>query len=828
MDDFAPQYVRDLAANLQKNSMALADAVLRYDSVEGLDLIALMATGGKLGYRQTLKTARALLNGDVTAETARELFDPSALAALARLAAGRPGDELDFTDSADLYRAVRAVRGDTRLPFDVDRLDAQTNLATGHFDYVATCLPVLKVDADNRWMIETELLHPIHGRPGSQTGPWLESFNRLFLDHGLLPLSIPDGEGEPFNRLDVAVPDSMIVSGPALPIVSIIMSSFKPDESMRTAVGSLLNQTWRNLEIIIVDDCSPPEFDDVLHEAEALDDRVRLVRMDQNGGTYKIRNHAMSLARGTFIAFQDSDDWSHPERIERQMAPLLERDDCVASLSRAARVAADMGTRVVGLSALRQNASSLLFRRGRVLDKLGGYDTVRKAADSEFIKRIEMVFGQEAIADLKIPLALVQLTGGSLSRADFRFGWEHGSRVAYRESFVYWHRLIAQGKESPLLDPEAERRFDAPARFLMTGQPPARSCDVLLISDWRSGIGRYFGAPREVRELSEAGLTTAIAQSESIRYALRRRQAPTDEIMELRSSGKTTIALWNEDLRAKLVLIRDPEFLNFPRAADTVKLKADRLMLVAGYPRRTPAGWLTYDPALVESHAREMFGVEPEWLPAHEGITESLRDGGATSDILPARRIGVVRLYQRSFTGLRGGPRPIVGTAGFDSSPKERLTFKALKLLLPPSDDYDVRIRADIKVIDKIRKRDPLPANWLVLDEADPAGFFRQLDFFVGLPMRSWEPEMSWPALEAIANGCVAILDPAYEEFFGDAALYTGDRTVKKLIDALTKDPAAFSRQQTRGYELAAADFSAESYVEFVTGLARPADPERK
>ena len=819
MDESVPEYVRDLAANLQKNGLALAYAVLRYDSVEGLDLIALMATHDTMGYRRTLESARALLNGDLSVKAARELFDPLALSALARLSAGRAGGGLDFSESADLYRAARLVRGDVRFSFDAVRLEAQTNLAVGHFDYVEGGLSELDLGRETRWMVETELLNPINGRPGSTMEPWLESFNRLFRADGLLPISISEGDGEPFDRITTVASDMMTAVDQ--PLVTIIMSAFEPGGSLRTAVESLLKQTWRNLEILVVDDCSPPEFNAILHQVEALDDRVELLRMTHNGGTYKIRNFGMARAKGEFVGFQDSDDWSHPERIERQMAPLLERTDCLASMSRAVRVTSDMRSSLVGYAPLRQNASSLLFRRRHVLAKLCGYDEVRKAADSEFIHRLETVFGEESIEEVRLPLALVQLTGGSLSRSDFRFGWHHGARVAYREAYLYWHKLIERGQESPFLDPGAARRFVAPTRFLAKGEPAAVECDVLLISDWRSGIGRYFGAAREVGALSQAGLSMAVAQAESIRFALRRREAPTESIMELRATGKTKIALWNETLHARLVMIRDPELLNFPRAADTVKLRANRLVLAAGYPCRTPEfGWLTYDPALVEKHAFEMFGVEPEWLPAHSGIADSLRDGGAVCAILEPRMVGVVPLRRRPFTGLRGAGRPIVGTTGFERPSKDRPALDYLRQLFPDHDNYDVRIRASAEVMDKVRGGEILPVNWLVSDESDPSDFFRQLDFFVGVPMRSWGSELSWAAIEAIAHGCVAILDPAYEDHFGAAALYTGGRSARDIIDHLTNNPAEFSRQQERGYDFCAGELSRESYSGFMMTLA--------
>src|SRR5699024_6470714 len=90
-----------------------------------------------------------------------------------------------------------------------------------------------------------------------------------------------------------------------------------------TSLASITSQSWENLEILVVDDASGAAFSDIFRRAEALDPRVRLLRMAVNGGSYLARNAAIEQARGSFITFQDADDWSHPQRIERQVEALL-------------------------------------------------------------------------------------------------------------------------------------------------------------------------------------------------------------------------------------------------------------------------------------------------------------------------------------------------------------------------------------------------------------------------------------------------------------------------------------------------------------------------
>ena len=145
--------------------------------------------------------------------------------------------------------------------------------------------------------------------------------------------------------------------------------------------------------MIIVDDASPPEFDAVLERALALGERIRLVKQPGNPGTYAARNAGLDAAGGEFVAFQDSDDWSHPRRLELQVQPLLADRRLVATTSDGLSVTDDLLLTRPGVRSGRFNPSSLLFRRTAVMGRIGYFDRVRKAADSEYIGRIQAAFG---------------------------------------------------------------------------------------------------------------------------------------------------------------------------------------------------------------------------------------------------------------------------------------------------------------------------------------------------------------------------------------------------------------------------------------------------
>lgn len=822
MDAEVPQYLIDQARDLRKRGYVLADQAVRYGSPEMLTLLALRASHERCDYDALLAEMRSVLVDGVGAQTPQ--IELGALAGVAWVRAAQPGPGGDYTEAADLYRALRLFReagrpeDGTLSVRDVDRLDAQTNLVSGRHEYVAKILPGMKLVEESRWMFRCDLLNPALGTPGGSQQEFLACFNELFVKAGASPIALAEGPGTLFDRVIAATtPQTVVDSGP---LVTVVMSVFRPDQSLFTALRSLTSQTWPHLQILVIDDCSPPGYEDLIAEAVALDDRIEFHQMPVNGGTYKIRNRALGLARGEIVTFQDSDDWSHPERIERQVRALLDSPRAVASLSRSIRIGSQLNAVKVGYLPMRRNMSSLMFWRDEILKTLGGFDEVRKSGDAEFIDRLELVYGVERVISLDEPLALVQLTDDSLSRGDFLLGWRDGNRVAYRHAFAHWHRKFAAG-ESPRIEPGSPRRFAVPPPF--TGDSlDGRRYDIAVVSDWREGLGRYLGDDLELRTLAGAGLSVVPMHAEAPRHARHGRIAPSPMSMELRTSGAVDIPRWRDDVSAEVIVVNDPELMGFVRGGP-VGLRGNRVVVRADYPPRTPdgKGWV-YEPAQVEEHVRALFGVEAQWLPATPAVATSLVEAGAGGMILEPETWTVAPVHQRLHAGRRGGPRPIIGTTGLAEDANDRPTLEELRQLLVDDDAFDVRIRDAVGALDPARQIEPDPANWLVTKTGRLTEFLDELDVFVGVPPRSWGPDCSWLTALAIARGCVAVLNQRYEPFFGPAALYTGDRSVREVVEQLERVEGGFEAQQRLGQQWCAEHFSEEKFVAAVRALTTP------
>lgn len=112
------------------------------------------------------------------------------------------------------------------------------------------------------------------------------------------------------------------------PVVSVLMSVHnEPARFIEVAVKSICEQTYKNLEFIIIDDASEEETYDCLKDLADKHDIIKLYRNERNIGLTATLNKGLALCNGEFIARMDADDYSLPERIERQVDYLNEHSE---------------------------------------------------------------------------------------------------------------------------------------------------------------------------------------------------------------------------------------------------------------------------------------------------------------------------------------------------------------------------------------------------------------------------------------------------------------------------------------------------------------------
>lgn len=111
------------------------------------------------------------------------------------------------------------------------------------------------------------------------------------------------------------------------PIVSVVMSTYNRADRVGRAIESVLNQTFKNFEFIIINDGSTDNTSAVLKEFKKKDHRIVLVENKENKGLIYSLNRGLDLARGKYIARIDDDDEMLPKRLEKQVAYMDETTD---------------------------------------------------------------------------------------------------------------------------------------------------------------------------------------------------------------------------------------------------------------------------------------------------------------------------------------------------------------------------------------------------------------------------------------------------------------------------------------------------------------------
>jgi glycosyltransferase involved in cell wall biosynthesis len=284
----------------------------------------------------------------------------------------------------------------------------------------------------------------------------------------------PDAPPSPHN---VKVSEALVpMNGP---LVTVLMTTFRTGARATVAIESRLNQTYRNLEVIVVDDASQDETPDLVQTLARRDTRVRLLRLQTNSGTFVAKNIGLQSAHGEFVTCHDSDDWSHPLKIEHQVRPLLQDSALVATTSHWVRMQDDGMFYSRSVHPLtRLNYSSPLFRRQMVLQRMGAWDCVRIGADSEFLARLRLVFGKHALKRIAKPLTLGSHRAGSLMTAKETGYSDAGvspQRLAYWEAWTGWHLDCLRRGKLPCLPQDLvtlseNRLFAAPAEICVSTQ----------------------------------------------------------------------------------------------------------------------------------------------------------------------------------------------------------------------------------------------------------------------------------------------------------------------------------------------------------------------
>ncbi len=760
--------------------------------------------------------------------------------AWARMTALWDTDEDRLERAAAIFDAILDQHPARSLPQDAAACYAQTLLRLGRDQTLQTLLLTLDLKDMDRWCLRTDLLNPWRRDPGSsEVGPehvsaWSVVFNEV-LDQELSRVKLLDDvsssswgavadnarvEVTPYQRLAAPTKSPTKTSRSPRDLVTVVMSAYKPGPDLHTAVRSVLAQTWSDFELLIVDDCSGPNHTDLLRDVAAQDARIKIITAEVNAGTYAARNLALQHARGRYVTFQDSDDWTHPQRIEAQVQPLIDNVNVLASRSRTLRAYPDLTMTYVGYSPERLNASSLLFEREPVIAAIGGFDETRKSADMEFPLRLKAML-PGSVRDLShpAPLAITQLRSDSLSRSDAVPGWTRWDRIHYRDAYLEWHERLKHGRSHPNRRLAGRRAFPLPNPDWSLKRAPdsSRSFDVVVLGDFRNNHPRSSLSNSVVELAHDAGLHVGLATRELPEPLSTRRPAFSRQTQRMMSEQRATLTHVDLPDVTRALLITEPEVL----------------LHLAGPPSlRTEKVWVYVSGedlsrcSLIESEVKRHFGRSPLWIPKSRVARDQLIDRwGVTQVHSEAVPIGVVADLLR-VPGPDRVHRDLIvighhlpdraaywpsGQAVLQAYPTTCETVHQPDKAHPIRDvaQIDVRMLAGVATGTRALRLDVPPPGWCSLAGTGMSTreFLNHLDVFVY--QGPWNVAAHVAALEAISAGRPTVLPLAAWDDLGHASCYAAAPEVEHTLARIRDEPGLRQDMIRRG-------------TQFLTALSAP------
>jgi glycosyltransferase involved in cell wall biosynthesis len=215
-------------------------------------------------------------------------------------------------------------------------------------------------------------------------------------------------------------------------MVTIIITNYNKNKLLARAVRSALGQSYKNIEIIVIDDKSSDNIENILKPI--INNRVRIILNKKNYGPYACRNYALDVAKGKYVTFLDADDVIHKDHIlaliscykAKNLSSVLSLHNRYATSGRKAS-----GPKIC--------EASIFFDRKKILNDIGYYHMVRCGADTEFRRRMEKYYGSNNIGVFCHATYRALYIKNSLTRSS-DLGSGSIARSEYANSFRKYHK----------------------------------------------------------------------------------------------------------------------------------------------------------------------------------------------------------------------------------------------------------------------------------------------------------------------------------------------------------------------------------------------------
>lgn len=786
---------------------------LRNGWVAFREILAHQATGGFYDY--TLLKTR-VLSGSLKES---ELVSPESLGSLGVISVVSRGRMVDVDFGLAALRKAIEHLPKNRKSYRLRKLIVEYYLACEDRTRALEMLD-LYPDIDRQFYryLRLDANNPFIASDSEDFSAWLEAFNEPFISNGLAPVTVQVGTQSPFMRLAGESFSLEVASNTAeVPLVSVVMAvdELEP-ELFLSAVRSVLNQSWKNIELVLV--CQEAEglFSQVCSFAEA-DGRISVVPLTFMQSYYEALNEGLRSARGDFVTFQSANDWSHPERIERQVKALQASGDrqsaCIGQGITSTR---DLGRSLLGREPTFFNPHSLMVAR-EAMDAVGGFLPVASGGAAELWERIDRLTGTGTI-ELSDPVTLSLVDNEESLTYTTSLESAHSSYRMFKSSYRHWHR---HAKPSELCLNDGPRpKVMIPSYLRATGTHEVPELDVVFAGDWTRYGGPQKSMLEEIKALLGRGYKIGVMTLEAGRFMERVPRLLCAAIQELLNSGQIVQVFPDEELTVNLLVLRYPPILQFLEPKPMTVIARQAIVLANQAPSELDGSDIRYRINDCNENARVFFDCPYIWVPQGPQVREALLNGGLSGDLISDFDIpGIIdpAEWENDRVGFRG-TIPVIGRHSRDNEMKWPDSANDIKQVYPLDGSLDVRIMGGAKAPLQVLDRAHIPPGWIVhvADEMPVKTFLSTLDYFVFYQHSKAVEAFGRAVLEAIGSGLVVILPPHFEPVFGAAAVYSAIDDVLPTIRSFHNDWNLYTEQVVRAKGVVETHFSHEAYGRLV------------
>lgn len=751
---------------------ALEKFALRNRSRLIRDSLAFSASGLSGGVSSIVGKLENCESGDAEARLAVEKWNWNTLAALARVVSNQRFDDEDLSLAEYLYTSFFMLGKDSLLESKDLTLFSEVLEQNGKQERAIALCRKLPQRMKAPFQLE---LTVANGLSENQQDPdqWIRYVSAIYNRKGFAGLGLRDrSKGLSIDNLVSIIPEPRTVDGPK---ISVLVPTFEGSSRLETTLRSLTSQSWRDLEVIVVDDGSSEQCLAELQRICSKYDDVILLQQEQNLGAYPARNRGLEIARGTYVTVHDDDDWSHPQKLEIQANYLINHPEVKACVSRHTRVTEGLSFTRINSNPkfIQPNYSSLMFERD-LIDQVGHWHGINRGADEEFKKRLENFGGTKVATVCPLPLSFTRTHAASLTAGEIQRGYQDPSRLFYHASFTRAHRELDSDNLESIQEIVVPLNMQAGMRKRNLGH-----FDVAVATDFSINDFRQFKMLKDLQTAAENGLRVALINLFAPLPGAN--GTPTDETLMLAEHQNVEIVSLKDSASVSSLIVAEPSVLQFgENLVSHLNIDSVKILWhedVVEHKRKF------YDPVTVNGNIERLFGTAP--------ITSyNLPNGRKWAGALPRNLTPAATRMQRE--------NPVIGRFANQKISMWPAQLADIKKIYSHSPSVSVALFGNIPMLSDKAREVLEGASFIDEKSSTFSEYLSRIDFWVAFGDDKGFCLIDG-VLEALAAGKVVILPRKYRKTFGRSAIYTSPSKVEEVVHRLWRDKFLYEEQVRRG-----------------------------